>query len=176
MFVTKVADCPKEMAPPGRRVLTKSISVSHLDLARASQVSDAGVVRSEIVREDEDVAKPPRLYARASSVNSTPGALSNNNGATTTATTLRKLNPSGVQRGIMEKFLASRGRISSQSTFSNVNNNVNYSTAGSTTSDPVGVVSSKTSHPVPVKVVRPFQVLNPPTVKATPKEQVPINL
>lgn len=94
-------------------------------------------------------------------------------------------NPQGAQRGLMEKFFLSRGRLNSPATFnaptpsaslalSSSSSSTNHSvvTPGSSAGDPVGVInhSNKTTPAAPVRYLAP--AIKPVELQTTRKDEV----
>lgn len=88
--------------------MSKSISTPHLDQSGLSLSAAPGVADEESPSSPAATAPRPRFISRGFSVNAAPAPAPAAAGA-------RKFNQ--PQRGLMEKFLASRGRMNSQLAF-----------------------------------------------------------
>jgi hypothetical protein len=110
--------------------INKSVSTPHLEQS-GLVLSEPSVVAPHTEEDPVEVVQRPRSVARVPVTTAAPVA------SMTAAPSVRKFpHPTGgPQRGLMEKFLASRGRMNSQLVFASVNSHAPHFTA---TSPPPG--------------------------------------
>lgn len=166
--VSSMTDYKKKVSSSGP---TKSVSAT-----QSSPTMELTLQRSESVAEDRESQTEPQskkmpqmkvTYGSRGYGNLTTTAA--NGGPAAPATWRNFSNPQGAQRGLMEKFFLSRGRLNSPATFnapspaassalSSSSSSTNHSvvTPGSSAGDPVGVInhSNKTT-PAPVRYLAP---------------------
>lgn len=163
--VSSLGDYSKKKAVSAGPVKSVTVVHSHqtVELApqqRSESVNEGRESPSETNNNNTNNKKPPQMrvtYANRGYGNATTalGSMA----APAASTTWRNFsNPQGGQRGLMEKFFMSRGRLNSPATFnsptsstaSTSSSSVNHSvvTPGSSAGDPVGVNNHSKAAPV----------------------------
>jgi hypothetical protein len=179
-----MADYKKKISSSGT---TKSATQSHPTMELTLQ-------RSESVAEDRESQSEPQskkmpqmkvTYGSRGYGNLTTTAANGGPTPAASATWRNFSNPQGAQRGLMEKFFLSRGRLNSPATFnaptpsaslalSSSSSSTNHSvvTPGSSAGDPVGVInhSNKTTPAAPVRYLAP--AIKPVELQTTRKDEV----
>jgi hypothetical protein len=179
-----MADYKKKVSSSGP---AKSVSAT-----QSHPTMELTLQRSESVAEDRESQSEPQSK-KMPQMKVTYGSRGYGNLSTTAANggplaasaTWRNFsNPQGAQRGLMEKFFLSRGRLNSPATFnaptpsassalSSSSSSANHSvvTPGSSAGDPVGVInhSNKTT-PAPVRYLAP--AIKPVELQTTRRDEV----